>query len=118
MRISDWSSDVCSADLLDLGGKARGRAVDHDRGRILSPCRPLARRRLRVDVVHKGGMPGILGGGGQVHGEGGFPCAALLADDREIGRAPCRASVCLYVSILVVAVFSQNQNKVIRIKMN
>src|SRR3546814_17126061 len=96
MRISDWSSDVCSSDLvdyderralarrlLDLGGKARGRAVDHDRGRILSPCRPLARRRLRVDVDHKGGMPGILGGGGQVQGEGGFPRAALLA---EIGR--------------------------------
>src|SRR3546814_7920999 len=66
-----------------LAARRGGRAVDHDRGRILSPCRPLARRRLRVDVDHKGGMPGILGGGGQVQGEGGFPRAALLADDRD-----------------------------------
>src|SRR3546814_9629887 len=27
MRISDWSSDVCSSDLLELGAVARGRCI-------------------------------------------------------------------------------------------
>src|SRR3546814_1528112 len=55
--------------LLDLGGEARRRAIDHDRGRVLPPCRPLARRRLRVEVDHQRGMPGIFGGGGQMRSE-------------------------------------------------
>src|SRR3546814_8521119 len=36
MRISDWSSDVCSSDLLDLGvdaGRARTRGRDQAAGR-------------------------------------------------------------------------------------
>src|SRR3546814_19217831 len=51
MRISDWSSDVCSSDLRGdgaSGGAARaGAAPDrHDRSEdALDPCPPTARRR-------------------------------------------------------------------------
>src|SRR3546814_12480338 len=31
MRISDWSSDVCSSDLPDLGGRRRSRRPSPDR---------------------------------------------------------------------------------------
>src|SRR3546814_10613128 len=37
MRISDWSSDVCSSDLLWLGGDD----VDHARGRVAAEQRAL-----------------------------------------------------------------------------
>ena len=80
---SELAVSALARRLLDLGREARGRAVDHDRGRILSPCRPLARCRLRIEVDHKGGMPGILSGCGQMQGEGGLARAALLADDRN-----------------------------------
>src|SRR3546814_2538211 len=40
MRISDWSSDVCSYDLVDAAG------CDHDRAR-------LAHLRQRVDVIDR-----------------------------------------------------------------
>src|SRR3546814_8143284 len=52
MRISDWSSDVCSSDLAPRAGAARsrlGRAVYHDPGRLPDLPRP-ARRRLRPAV--------------------------------------------------------------------
>src|SRR3546814_16305990 len=79
MRISDWSSDVCSSDL------PRRRAAAH-RGAPgpwrLSPW-PWAfcprRPRSRFSSCAR-------------------PCP------RQIGRASCRESVCQYVSISVVAV--------------
>src|SRR3546814_9426028 len=47
MRISDWSSDVCSSDLVHIrrGGSLRGLIRDRGKGkpmRICGPHRPLA----------------------------------------------------------------------------
>src|SRR3546814_3089315 len=81
MRISDWSSDVCSSDLdaeihlLEQGGLGRpvGEAVQ-----------------------------GAAGGGGMLprprHGVGkGIVALQALDGLLEIGRASCRESVCQYV---------------------
>src|SRR3546814_4456459 len=72
MRISDWSSDVCSSDLVGLGHEARlavaGPAVG--RGVVLEV--------LAADLEDL--EQEVLLGGGQ-----------------EIGRASCRERVCQYV---------------------
>src|SRR3546814_9075757 len=59
MRISDWSSDVCSSDLRDLGAAAHAEAVDRGHGgaaqlgqaleRLLAAADRVADRALRVE---------------------------------------------------------------------
>src|SRR3546814_9489432 len=87
MRISDWSSDVCSSDLLDL---------------------QLRRRGVRTVVI--GGVAtnfGVESTARSAHEHGYAPvlvedaCASLSADLHDfafkIGRASCRERVCQYV---------------------
>src|SRR3546814_13838642 len=83
MRISDWSSDVCSSDL--LRGRCRGIAGGAGRAEIAGHPGDSGRA---FDPQH--GMRGgdVLGGGAEV----------------EIGRESGRERVCKYVSISVVAV--------------
>src|SRR3546814_12755654 len=98
MRISDWSSDVCSSDLGELQAQCvmtkavlrvqRDRlSKGLDRGFFI-PEPPFhdgqASERFRII-------------GAQVH-----RLLELIA--RKIGRASCRERVCQYVSISVVAV--------------
>src|SRR3546814_13266085 len=89
MRISDWSSDVCSSDLI---GGARGKLPQvADWGR---------------DDVETGSQGGILihkrqSYMAQPHSNGQWLSVRTMA---EIGRASCRERVCQYVSISVVAV--------------
>src|SRR3546814_8889050 len=81
MRISDWSSDVCSSDLFveDMEGQLREIGIN--------------------DVVvgkRMGGLMSALGG------RLGAIRAALATNDlvefsSEIGRASCRERVCQYV---------------------
>src|SRR3546814_8697338 len=91
MRISDWSSDVCSSDLLlrSLRGSVLIQvfpcAVDmgaHGQKMALNEVR-LARRR------HADGNVGLA------HGEVELAVAQDKAD--QIGRASCRERVCQYV---------------------
>src|SRR3546814_2987828 len=74
MRISDWSSDVCSSDLRDVDITA-GKRTRRDRDR---------QRRVRTDAEQAGG-PGFDGDRG------------LDRLFEEIGRASCRERVCQYV---------------------
>src|SRR3546814_3032453 len=69
MRISDWSSDVCSSDLCLLVTPSEELldAVDVELGKQV----PATRHRERVETA--------------------------LAGQSEIGRASCRESVCQYV---------------------
>src|SRR3546814_13039922 len=79
MRISDWSSDVCSSDLVIDAYRSPGTApnVEH-----LFPSPPAtAMARWASDRLEAVGTTGS-----------------------EIGRASCRERVCQYVSISVVAV--------------
>src|SRR3546814_18401753 len=81
MRISDWSSDVCSSDLLRQP------------------------HRMALEPLGQ-----IMGGGlsfqGRVHRQHDLvdPARGDASDKGEIGRASCRERVCQYVSISVVAV--------------
>src|SRR3546814_19199497 len=86
MRISDWSSDVCSSDLL---------AQDLD----------LAHAPIGAQHCHVARAPAVLDMDVDAVAE------FLRAGDdrsearaREIGRASCRERVCQYVYISVVAV--------------
>src|SRR3546814_4491186 len=77
MRISDWSSDVCSSDLLVL----RVRAVDvavRDAGAVPPLAQP------RADPFREVDRPVLAAGTAESDGE-------------KIGRASCRERVCQYV---------------------
>src|SRR3546814_7332247 len=79
MRISDWSSDVCSSDLRQ-GGRVLQRRAEF--GVVLQPL--LDEVLDRLDVMVGGALdfldPGRVGDG-----------------KTEIGRASCRERVCQYV---------------------
>src|SRR3546814_14982276 len=124
MRMSDWSSDVCSSDLLDdlirrpLGHLHEGEAVDDLDGTDLASLHA----RLAGDgpdqvlgadpgdapgaheqpghPVRAGAGPGRLATGGWAPAAG----SAVVGRRLELGRASCRERVCQYVSISVVAV--------------
>src|SRR3546814_19357897 len=85
MRISDWSSDVCSSDLRNMFLEGRQAST-----------------------------PGFLALGGIDHGDAdaildtGDGIEKFELQQNEIGRASCRERVCQYVSISVVAVSLKN----------
>src|SRR3546814_20337945 len=97
MRISDWSSDVCSSDLLRLGADFAGQRLNQvyrenvDEAAILGALDPLFARY----AAERGGAEGfgdfLLRTGVLAHA----PSRGLPA--REIGSASCRARVCQYV---------------------
>src|SRR3546814_15508234 len=101
MRISDWSSDVCSSDLFDLlfGPAYKGIPLA-----TALACEYARRGRdLPVAFNRKAAKD---------HGEGGHLLGAPLAGRRvlvvddaitEIGQASCRERVCQSVQITVVA---------------
>src|SRR3546814_2543053 len=100
MRISDWSSDVCSSDLLEPDAVARllaaygiplapsRVAVDADEAvRIAAPLLEgggtVAVKLLSSDIVHKSDVDGVR--------------LDLGSAAAESGRASCRERVCQYV---------------------
>src|SRR3546814_7130338 len=75
MRISDWSSDVCSSDLTD----------------------GIVRHHVDDAQAHEGGeadrRPAVVG----EHQEGAAVGDEAAVQGDEIGRASCRERVCQYV---------------------
>src|SRR3546814_21030525 len=92
MRISDWSSDVCSSDLLDScvrRSRARPGSAIAALGAVEQFLVGQHQRHHRFDHRHAANADaGVV---------------AALGHD-EIGRASCRERVCHYVSISGVAV--------------
>src|SRR3546814_17196307 len=88
MRISDWSSDVCSSDLATHVNPDTAE-VDEDVVGTLHRVWGHNKCVVYARVV-----------------EGG----EIRPGDAEIGRASCRERVCQYVSISVVAVYIQIQS--------
>src|SRR3546814_18774101 len=85
MRISDWSSDVCSSDLLICGRWSHFNGQSH----VV----------LMGDAAHTAHF--AIGSG-----------TKLAIDDAiEIGRASCRERVCQYVLISVVAVSLEKKKR-------
>src|SRR3546814_12891048 len=107
MRISDWSSDVCSSDLVGVPGRDDDRVEPHEVRPDEVPVIPRRdqgglRPHLVVEphpaVVAQGGVePDDLPDVGRYR-------LALIGVQLEIGRASCRERVCTYVYISVVAV--------------
>src|SRR3546814_19597468 len=96
MRISDWSSDVCSSDLLF------GWTSNEVEGKNVSMLMPSPYREEHdgyLQRYYRTGERRIIGVGRVVVGE----------RKDEIGRASCRERVCQYVSISVVAVSSKTK---------
>src|SRR3546814_15734531 len=108
MRISDWSSDVCSSDLKHFKFEQRGKRRLHskpDAGEIeacrwwLDKERAIIRPTLTIALGATAGRA-ILGHPvtlGKLRGE-----VQQLADGTqgwvtEVGRASCRESVCPFV---------------------
>src|SRR3546814_18134059 len=119
MRISDWSSDVCSSDLSAAlvlftsgsEGEPKGVVLSHDN--LLANCRQLAARidfnptdsvLNALPVFHSFGLPGgmllpLFPGvrpfmyPSPLHSR----IVPVLPYAHKICRAPCRARVCKYV---------------------
>src|SRR3546814_7451318 len=90
MRISDWSSDVCSSDLgisddTDLTQQWPGLALMG-----VDPDKINASLHALSEAAYRNGM----------HTDG----LATITTDEPIGRASGRERVCQYVTISVVAV--------------
>src|SRR3546814_1880644 len=102
MRISDWSSDVCSSDLRG-GGPERHTPADE----VMNL--PGDYRKVTSETPILGApLPGDLGGpilerqrqlGLEPGSTTGMTPAeqAAEAERQQIGRAPCRERVCQYV---------------------
>src|SRR3546814_15265980 len=118
MRISDWSSDVCSSDL--FVGTHYARALADRAGRIIAKCgrlvRELPRRRVEIEPARLHDIACYA----QFFRRGEQIAAALLMEPRvvwhglddvggvrgqpgKIGRASCRERGCHSVYISVVA---------------
>src|SRR3546814_19927571 len=102
MRISDWSSDVCSSDLLVLtqevagGGDGEPLKVSET---IMRNLRVLATDQ-RTDPVGEDGKREVMT----------YSNVTLEVTPQKIGRATCRERVCQCVEIPVVAVsFTKQQ---------
>src|SRR3546814_14133333 len=102
MRISDWSSDVCSADLLHLPFDLIIK-VQADGGLL---CRPgIAEDGYLRKFASHHCLFGVKGGGRASSAIVaandpvlvGFKCTGLRRSGCEIGRASCRERVCQYV---------------------
>src|SRR3546814_2610652 len=82
MRISDWSSDVCSSDLFAAETPGAGRVAGLPRKIVGETVRQTGSARLRRQIAPAVGKQ-----------RGGI----LLEEVVEIGRASCRERVCQYV---------------------
>src|SRR3546814_16375771 len=104
MRISDWSSDVCSSDLQKL--------------LHLTETGAELEAALFRDLREKMSAAYAQAGQGSVTGFWRVLAGLIPSEDRkmvaalqEIGRASCRERVCQYVLISVVAVTFTKKKK-------
>src|SRR3546814_20496184 len=102
MRISDWSSDVCSSDLREKrGGNQRG-ADDVERGYMVASdreARVIERLGERLQAAKHPGDGGDKDGAGEQDRNGAADVQQALGPIErpcrsKIGRAACRERVC------------------------
>src|SRR3546814_15778490 len=112
MRISDWSSDVCSSDLVDvstldaeeLAALRRDKIGFVFQGFNLLPrmtaldnvAMPLGYARVPVAERHERARE-ALAAVGLSERAGHLPSELSGGQQQQIGRAPCRERVCQYV---------------------
>src|SRR3546814_3609402 len=83
MRISDWSSDVCSSDLAEETGQAMGDQHGADMDAVVEGDEQGRRRDIAVVRLQQQAAGKDDEAGGD--------------EPEQIGRASCRARVCQYV---------------------
>src|SRR3546814_11144273 len=109
MRISDWSSDVCSSDLTP--SPALDAAL---REKICETAAGIARS---IGYRNAGTVEFIFGQGGEFQGAGSGAAEFYFLEMNtrlqveQHGRASCRESVCQTVYISVVAVSLKKQQQ-------
>src|SRR3546814_20845137 len=91
MRISDWSSDVCSSDLFE--GPCRAAAAQARALLMMA-----AADRWDADWEECDTQDGFV-----LHGKQRLRFGEVAAAAAQLGRASCRERVCQYVWISVVA---------------
>src|SRR3546814_17264369 len=97
MRISDWSSDVCSSDLFALARLQLRQAEDM---RDIGVAAPVDADEGGGDALRQEGQNqprGWIGRRQRIVYLGARIDAAGRDDQSQIGRASCRARVCPYV---------------------
>src|SRR3546814_19233558 len=115
MRISDWSSDVCSSDLTASPGPSpSGRA----RPSVSTMCNEAGREKMAgrtkwmwlADGAAMVGAAAFAAQGGIGGGAGGEASPLVQL---QIGKASCRERGCQMVKISVVAErIKKNKNKI------
>src|SRR3546814_11077536 len=98
MRISDWSSDVCSSDLQELqdrfeGGFDPARSVSAEPGELVPPAGLFVLARLEDRAVGCGGLKVTGPGEGEIKRMWVAP-AARRSEESRVGRgcdSPCRS---------------------------
>src|SRR3546814_10608952 len=98
MRISDWSSDVCSSDLYRAARHWQGLRAAQRRGQALSLAGEVLQQRYVIghappDIVQRHALIESMRIIAARFAEG----AAGTVAGHEIGRASCRERVCQYV---------------------
>src|SRR3546814_13539202 len=113
MRISDWSSDVCSSDLHCTAGKQPVRCNSPQIAERRSCNRGKAEMEHRYEETHIDSQGARAGDNiSKVDRVTRHRQQDWSHDDRQIGRASCRERVCKYVKISVVAVsLKKKQNE-------
>src|SRR3546814_15865005 len=103
MRISDWSSDVCSSDL-GAYGRIELNVILHEGADFHLGAAQIGGREQNLEIVTTvtHAEPGATSRQVVRSVLGGTATGTYLG--KEIGRASGRERVCQYVEILVVAV--------------
>src|SRR3546814_16731671 len=120
MRISDWSSDVCSSDLGLAWFSQHSQGFDETGGSAALRSRgqtdniTTTTLGLRGKTVLEMGRQDVrlTAGLGWRHASGDVNATrpmSFIQGNGEIGRAPCRERVCKYVRFQVVAGNSKNK---------
>src|SRR3546814_12309928 len=92
MRISDWSSDVCSSDLIDPASRSEAFISDAGRGFLADPAAVAAlAATLTVDSIDPDSLVGMLlvGGAGGV-----WDLPLTRSEERRVGKecvSTCRS---------------------------
>src|SRR3546814_13991767 len=103
MRISDWSSDVCSSDLVGAAGDAArdGSHSDNDDYTVQTATLAVTKTsRIISDPVNATSNPKLIPGAVieyciAVANNGSAAATSVVIT--EIGKAPCRYRGCQYV---------------------
>src|SRR3546814_16734472 len=99
MRISDWSSDVCSSDLKGALGIVEGKRITLGNARFLDEAGvTTSSLATQADQLRADGATAIfMGVDSKVAGIFAIADPIKPTTPDEIGRASCRERVCKYV---------------------